>query len=443
MGYSRLPHANSSMTNSSETIMYKEFSMISGHSTVITESPLTASKIGESLGLPTLSTYGHIFDYQLKNDRVCLVAKNGTAIDRIQWLNNDSQLIYVATDYDPQGELIAQHIKALTPRATHKRVLISSLDKASLKHALSHPTDFNDKLASEGAYLRVMNLRLKASRQSSYLTTTGITIANSFALRGRMNTWENHTIELGGHKLYTKLPRGIDEHNKIHVELVKPCTTRALAIYAALNNIENLHEKLQQLYEQEALSYFRTDSLVLPQKNGCYTTHCSKESLQEPHYAIHNLLPHSTRLERIVYKINESATSTTLNAVNLDFGLGKIMAVDEAISEPALTPQSEIMMHLALAEDSYASIIAKHPKKYCRHFYNGNTLNTGLIRKTLVQARNILPDLLDKGIKQTIKEMVSTDNTFQMNETKAIQNHDFKRIASIELDKSLDICHAI
>ncbi|WP_281188490.1 toprim domain-containing protein [Vibrio harveyi] len=415
--------------------------MTSGHTFVITESPLTANNIGEQLKLPCLATNGHIFDYQLINNQIALVAKHPPIVEQLSSLNAHGCKICIATDRDPQGELIAQHIKALTPLATHQRIHITGYDPFSLQTALGKPHDFNERLASEAAYLRVINLRLKMANQSHFLTTTGITLANSFEKRGRVDDWTNHTVEIDGRQLFTKLPPKIE--GTISVIKPEPVTTRTIAVLAALNNIENLHRKLQELYENHCISYFRTDSTTLPMTNLCYKHHIGIRDLQDAHYAVHNLSPYHSDLERFIYKQNESAISSSTHIVVLDTGFGKTLAIDEHLPDQPLTPESELLLHLAVDEDSFASTLTKHPPKYKSYFYNGNKLNTGLVSKVLLQAKQSMPELLTRGIRGTISMLVDQDVQHQSNIAELIQTTNFEQSNRILIPPNFEMSHSL
>lgn len=419
--------------------------MTFGHKnqTVIAESPFATSEIGRRFNVSTFATYGHIFDYDIITGQVALVARNTQTIEKLEMLNKANEHVIIATDNDPQGELIASHIRALTPKALHSRVNAAVLYSQTLDEALSKPSSFNDRLAAEGAYLRVMNLKLKKMHQKQFLTTTSIALAKSFTERGRTNHWINHTIEIDNSRLQLKLPSDLTSIDPIRVSKPDPCTTKSLMSFAAMANITELHDKLQRLYESSCISYFRTDSTVLPSSNHCYKHHVGSGALGDAHFAIHNLTPPTSELESLIYKINESAVTGDHLAVSVETKLGSLVAVDTALSNAPMTPQSEVLFHLAVDDDSYASTIAKHAPKYAAYLFNGDQLNEALIGKILERSQDVAPELLEHGTKRVIQRFLEHDNSLTRDVNHSVRSHDFRQSPALKLPKSLELNHSM
>ncbi|CCO46830.1 hypothetical protein VIBNISOn1_190049 [Vibrio nigripulchritudo SOn1] len=378
---------------------------MSGKKVVFAESPITASNIHRASGMDAMATYGHLFDYEYINNKIGLVAKNPVLVERIALQNTPSQTLILATDNDAQGELIAQHIQALTPRAIHHRVHIKELTKDGIESAISRPTKVNHQLANEGAYVRLLNLKLRKLEPRGILTTTSVTIAKSIETRGRLNQLNNFTISHNGQEYFTRFPSELEKHVK-GVTPPLPAITRNITMLAAFQDITNVHAALQELYQTRRLSYIRTDSAVLPSSNLLYDEHISEEGLKSAHYAIYNLTPYSSDLERYVYKINESAVSSNYHALTVKTSLGNVIALDEPMPNCILRPSSELMLHLSLDDDSFASTISSAAQRYERLFYKGRGLDESLVAGVRAKARKLVPEVYEKGIKHVLK----TDN---------------------------------
>ncbi|MDN3661097.1 toprim domain-containing protein [Vibrio agarivorans] len=397
--------------------------MISGRTSVLlTESTVTANVVCRLTGLETFSTRGHIYDFALEDNIVSLKPKSIPLLERLRLFNRSDLHILIATDSDQQGELIAAHVKALTPKATHQRVHIRSLTSEDIYTAIDRPTGFSEKLATEAAYLRVLNLRLKEqSKGGSFLTTTGLTLSKSLLERGTSREWTNHTVNVGGKELYTKLPPAMNTIHPIKVNKIQPCNTRAIATAAVFSNIPNVHEQLQNAYENQELSYVRTDSTTLPLSNSLYSGHTGTDELNDAHYALHNLTPYDSDLTRLVYKINESACTDNLHAVELESGFGATIAIDEPLPDHRITPEQDIMLHLATDPDTFPSVITSHTPKYRQFLYNGESLNHKLMDSLLLEGKRVMPDLIEHGVKRTIELLAIETPQMQVQMREAIE----------------------
>ncbi|MGD8116827.1 toprim domain-containing protein [Vibrio sp. TRT 29B02] len=374
---------------------------MNGRRIIISESPLAASAIQRASGIDVMATYGHLFDYQYINKSIGLVAKNPNLVKQIALQNSPDQTLIIATDNDAQGELIAQHIQAITPRATHQRIHISELTKDGIQNALSRPVPVNHQLANEGAYIRMLNLKLSKLEPRGVLTTTSITLAKSIEDRGRLNQLQNYTIAHKGQEYYTRYPEAL-EKNLDAVLQPLPAVTRNLTMLAAFQNITNIHNAMQDLYQARRLSYIRTDSPVLPQTNLLYSEHISETVLDSAHYAIYNLTPYQNDIERYVYKINESAVSNRHHALEVRTSLGSILAIDEPLPIGELRPACELMLHLSLDENAFASTISSAAQKYEKVFFTGSYLDDSSVSRIRSKAQRLVPDIYERGIKSII-----------------------------------------
>ncbi|MEI8659441.1 toprim domain-containing protein [Vibrio sp. Hal054] len=409
--------------------------------TVITESPITANRIRSQTNERTMATYGHLFDYAYEHGQLQLHAKTPNLVAHIANLNDPQQLITIATDSDQQGELIAAHIRALTPRATHQRVVINRLDKEGIEQSLQRPLPFNDALANEGAYLRVLNLKLSLQRQrNQFLTTTNITLAKSFDMRGRLDNLENYTIEHESRKFQFRIPK-VDV-SSLDVTKAHPATTRQLTTLAAYDNRVDIMERLQRGYEDLRVSYIRTDAKLLPPSNTAYEHHIMNGELKSAHYAIYNLVPYSEDEERHIYKLNETAVSKgTPHALRVIANSGCYVAIDERISSARLSPKAELLLHLSLDTDAFVSSMGRAISTYEPYFYNGQHLKEGVVKSVLNQAERTVPEVLEYGIKHVIEQRNPIKENHQQEIATAIEKTDFNRTNTVYVSQGSDMNH--
>lgn len=412
-----------------------------GDPIIFVESPVASALVHRATGLQTVATYGHIFNYEYENNRLSLKAKNNTLIQEISRFNTLGQSMIIATDDDPQGDLIALHLRSLTPLANHKRTHLNALTGEGIRAAVKTRCSFNDAHAAQGAYIRLLNLKLRLRGRSHYLTTTGITLAKSFLKRGRLNKPTAFTLEHNGQQFYTGLPK----HQLVDsLEVMRPsaANTRQVAMLAAMHGIEGVHQQLQELYQSQRLSYVRTESDRLPASNAIYENHTNALGQHEAHTAIHNLVPFQDSLERFVYKLNETATNGQCHVLSVKTDIGNMLALDEPFPTRDLSPTCETLLHLALDPDTFASTIGKSSVKYASYFFN-KTLNTGLINKTLTMAHQIVPEVVDRGIKHTIQtQPLMADNHLEETMT-LVEQHPFKTSERGYFPLESDISHTL
>lgn len=368
---------------------------------IITESPLLAGAIQRQSSINTMATYGHLFDYDYQNHKLCLTAKNPELIARIGYLNQPNTHVIIASDNDAQGELIAQHVKALTANARHSRIHINEVTRQGIQAALNNKKQINTTLADEAAYLRITNLKLKQIEPKGTLTTTSLTLAKSFQSRGRLNALSDYKIEHNGQRYNTRIPKQYE--NEIKFQYPCAANTRQLATIAAVNNIRSAHHELQELYQNGRLSYIRTDSQTLPRTNPLYPNHTSQESLQDAHYAIHNITPYQSDFERWVYKLNESSVMGDLSCMSVITPVGTFIGIDETLDDVPLTPKSELMLHLALDSDAYTSTIGRASERYESVFFKNGALNSKRVNEVIGQGVRHAPEIVMEGVKKAIE----------------------------------------
>ncbi|MCG9578601.1 toprim domain-containing protein [Vibrio tubiashii] len=417
---------------------------ITGNRVIITESPMTAARIQAAIGGDTMATYGHIFDFVYKDNKLGLQGKNPALIERLGFLNESGMNIVLATDSDSQGELIAQHVKALTPSATHIRVHINELTPHGINTALRSPFAISDAKANEAAYLRLLNLKMAKIEPRGTFTTTSITLAKSFALRGRLAELEDYNVECQGKTLYTRFAKKLNGEF-IGVRRPPPANTRQIAQLAASQNNLSIHNELQELYQAGRLSYIRTESRTLPMSNEIYTHHVSDERLNEAHYAIHNLTPYSSDLEQLVFKINDTARTSSMNVLEIHTSIGNFIALDRPLAAKKLRPAAEIMMHLSLDSDSYVSTLGRSSEKYARVFFNGERYNERAAERVMRQGNLYTPDIVEHGVKH----IVQAHNAIGLEHVQAQQQvieqlqHSKNSDKAIAFPSTLDIAHSM
>ncbi|WP_229631136.1 toprim domain-containing protein [Vibrio coralliilyticus] len=411
-----------------------------GKEIIITESSITANAIIAISGRDALATYGHVFDYDYINSKLVLVAKNPSLLERLQHLNSPEQRVIIATDNDAQGELIAQHIKALTPTAKHDRVHINDLSKEGIEFAINRPLEINNALANEGAYLRLLNLKLSKIEPRGTLTTTSITLADSFISRGRLNELDNFTLRVAGEEFHVRFPEKLGGSIE-HTLLPEPAITRNITQLCAVQNIINTHNSMQSLYESRKLSYIRTDSRILPNVNAVYQHHTSNEVLSEAHYAIHNLSPYHSDIERYVFKINNSAKSTDTSVVELRTSIGSMLAINERLTTEPLKPTAELMLHLSLDENSYASTIGRASHTYERMFYKNGSFKPRTVNSIYYEGSKHVPEIVNHGLKHVIKHTNPISELHVLEQEDVVHRTNFDRSPSISFSPNSDLSH--
>ena len=119
---------------------------------VIVESPAKAKTIGQYLGtdFTVRASYGHVRDLPLKKLGIdpakhfavdyVPIAKAKTVLTELKSLLKTSSELYLATDFDREGEAIAWHLtELLKPKMPIHRITFHEITKPAIENALKHP----------------------------------------------------------------------------------------------------------------------------------------------------------------------------------------------------------------------------------------------------------------------------------------------------------------
>ena len=153
---------------------------------MIVESPAKAKTISKYLGrgYRVKATIGHIRDLPEKRlgidveknfvpEYVTIVGKEKTLAD-LKAAAKDSELIYIATDPDREGEAIGWHVAESLKRKGGppiRRVLFHEITKDAVKEAMEHPRDIDLRLVDAQQARRVLD-RLVGYKASPILWKT-------------------------------------------------------------------------------------------------------------------------------------------------------------------------------------------------------------------------------------------------------------------------------
>ena len=152
---------------------------------VIVESPAKAKTIGGYLGkdYQVKASVGHVRDLPPKGLGVDiehgfrptyqLVRGKGTVIDEIRQASQRSDLVYLATDPDREGEAIAWHVAeaAKLDEAKTQRIAFHQVTKAAVQEALANPRGLDRELIDAQQARRVLD-RLVGYQISPILSKT-------------------------------------------------------------------------------------------------------------------------------------------------------------------------------------------------------------------------------------------------------------------------------
>lgn len=148
---------------------------------VIVESPAKAKTIGQYLGadFTVKASYGHVRDLPLKKlgidpakhfavDYVPIVKAKKVLTELKDLLKNSSEL-YLATDFDREGEAIAWHLtELLKPKMPIHRITFHEITKPAIENALKHPRTIDAKLVDAQQARRILD-RLVGYKLSPFL----------------------------------------------------------------------------------------------------------------------------------------------------------------------------------------------------------------------------------------------------------------------------------
>ena len=290
---------------------------------VIVESPAKAKTIEKYLGddFTVASSYGHVRDlpkgdnaidkennfkptYEISKDKV-------SVIKTLKSLVKDSELIYLASDDDREGEAISWHLKeALNlDDANTRRIVFREITKNAILNAIQNPRGIDLDLVNAQQARRVLD-RLVGFELSPILwkkIKTGLSAGRVQSVAVRLVVEREREIEKFNPKISFKVVAEFDmgEGKVLQAELGKRFTTEAEAFdflntcISADFSISNLETKpakrspappfttstlqqeasrklsfsvaqtmtlAQRLYENGHISYMRTDSVNLSQE---------------------------------------------------------------------------------------------------------------------------------------------------------------------------------
>jgi len=148
---------------------------------VIVESPAKAKTIGQYLGtdFTVRASYGHVRDLPVKKlgidpaknfavDYVPIV-KAKKVLTELKGLLAKSSELYLATDFDREGEAIAWHLtELLKPKVPVKRITFHEITKSAIEDALKHPRSVDLKLVDAQQARRILD-RLVGYKLSPFL----------------------------------------------------------------------------------------------------------------------------------------------------------------------------------------------------------------------------------------------------------------------------------
>ncbi len=404
---------------------------------VIVESAHVAAQLQRQLNKCTANTTvhatnGHLFSYRQDNGSIYIEPVKHSMAERIKRLDGDN--IIVATDPDPQGELIATHVRNLTPNSKHKRCIFNDISELGVRQALhqfnQNAFQFDEEQAMRAALMKLVNIRIASeSKGGLYLTTTGIDICKQFATIRRINKVQTRTFERKGVVYKSAVPSSFG--NAVNMQRPNPAITRDLVLRNALEgNTTHVARELQDSFIQGMLSYTRTDFAKLPYfSEKLLSDHTLDGSLVDiarhldfttgqAHYALYNLKAAVSDVETRIKLQNRSALCTQYNDVNLiEFDTGVQLLADSSMIKNVngrLSPTNELSALLSLSPDASPSNIEASATRYCRLFYNGNQLNTKLINASLDIAERKYPRLVEHGIHAALDAAITKHSTTEL-----------------------------
>lgn len=148
---------------------------------VIVESPAKGKTIEKYLGkdYKVLASFGHVRD--LPKTKIGVDIKNkflpeyikprkaAKAIKALQEAMKKADKVYLATDYDREGEAIAWHVKeVLKPKQETQRITFTEITKSALENAVKHPREIDMHLVDAQQARRVLD-RLVGYNLSPFL----------------------------------------------------------------------------------------------------------------------------------------------------------------------------------------------------------------------------------------------------------------------------------
>lgn len=148
---------------------------------VVVESPAKAKTIEGFLGkgYKVVASFGHVRDLpkkelgvDIKGDfapKYVITHRQRKVINEIKQLADKAKNLYLATDYDREGEAIAWHlIEAVKPKAKLGRITFTEITKSAITRAMKKPREIDDNLVDAQVARRVLD-RLVGYKLSPFL----------------------------------------------------------------------------------------------------------------------------------------------------------------------------------------------------------------------------------------------------------------------------------
>jgi DNA topoisomerase-1 len=141
------------------------------HSLLIVESPTKERTIGKMLGksFTIRSSYGHIRDLPKKElgvdvdkgfaPRYVTMPKAQKVVVGLKKAAKSADMVYLATDYDREGEAIAWHLAQVLKLSKDKtkRITFHEITPSAIKEAVAHPRDIDESLVNAQVARRVLD----------------------------------------------------------------------------------------------------------------------------------------------------------------------------------------------------------------------------------------------------------------------------------------------
>ena len=137
---------------------------------VIVESPAKARTISRYLGsdYEVVASVGHVRDLPAKTMAVDIendfepeyeiMPGKKSIMQNLRKLAKNSDVVYLATDPDREGEAISWHIlEAIATKTTSRRVIFHEITEKGIREAFEHPTSLNMELVNAQQARRILD----------------------------------------------------------------------------------------------------------------------------------------------------------------------------------------------------------------------------------------------------------------------------------------------
>ncbi|QQG50018.1 MAG: type I DNA topoisomerase [Candidatus Berkelbacteria bacterium] len=148
---------------------------------VIVESPAKAKTISQYLGSDYVvkASYGHVRDLPKSKLGIDVehnysvdylpIAKAKTVVSELREAVKKTDELYLATDFDREGEAIAWHLtELLKPKSEPKRITFHEITKSAIQEAIDHPRTIDADLVDAQQARRILD-RLVGYKLSPFL----------------------------------------------------------------------------------------------------------------------------------------------------------------------------------------------------------------------------------------------------------------------------------